>query len=143
MKIDAQSYEQMKAWFARMVAETMLAEHVTPAAHPVASLEAIEAESPAKARSGLEMAISDIIELTDTLPDETVRKLDEQLADDGLPTLSVVRVLFSKAISRVLKRGAIRSEVEYHAVRNAAELATDGRDALWPLLSAYEQAAVR
>ena len=143
MKIDAQSYLQMKAWFERMVAETLPSELMTLDTHPVALLEKTEAKSPTKARTELAVVIGDVIELTDRLPSETLKKLDERLANDGLPTLSEVRVRFSKAIHRVLKRGKIESESEYYAVRNAAELAGESSDQLWTLLSTYEHSLVR
>ena len=33
----------------------------------------------------------------------------------------------------------MQSGVEYHAVRNAVEMSTEGQASLWELLSAYEQ----
>jgi hypothetical protein len=143
MKIDAQSYEQMKAWFARMIPETILPELITPETHPVACLEAIEARWPAKARDGLTMAIGDTIEQTDGWSPERVAATDEILASDGLPTLSEMRVRFSTVIKRVVNRGSIKNDIEYYAVRNAAELTQDGGQDLWPLLSAYEHSQAR
>jgi hypothetical protein len=138
MRIDAQNYEQMKAWFAYLVAETIPPELITPETHPVACLEQIESRWPGKARSGLAMAIGDTIEMTEGWPLERVAETDRLLANDGLPTLTEMRVHFSKVIRRVLNRGSIKNEVEYYALRNAAELAHDGGKKLWSLLSAYE-----
>jgi hypothetical protein len=143
MKIDAQAYEHMKAWFARMVPETVPPELITTENHPVTCLEAIEARWPAKARDGLAMAIGDTIEQTDGWSPERVAATDEILARDGLPTLSEMRVRFSKVVKRVVNRGSIKNDIEYYAVRNAAELAHDGGQDLWPLLSAYEHSQAR
>jgi hypothetical protein len=138
MKIDAGNYEQMKAWFGHLVSKTIPPERITPETHPVARLEQIESRWPGKARNGLAMAIGDIIEMTEDWPLEKVAETDRLLASNGLPTLTEARVRFSKVIRRVLNRGNIKSEVEYYAVRNAADLTKDGGEELWALLSAYE-----
>lgn len=138
MKVDAENYEQMKAWFARLVPETIPADFLTPETHPVACLEQIEARWPGKARSGLAMAIGDTIEQTDGWPREKVAMLDRHLMSEGLPTLTEMRLRFSKVIRRVVSRGSINNDVEYYAVRNAAELGSEDGEALWPLLAAYE-----
>lgn len=138
MKIDAQNYEQMKSWFAHLVPKIFAPALLTPETHPVACLEQIESRSPGKARAGLATAIGDSIEMTEGWSLERVAETDKLLAGDGLPTLTEMRIRFSKVIRQVLKRGTIRNEVEYYALRNAAELTQDGRDALWTLLSAYE-----
>ncbi len=138
MKIDAQNYLQMKAWFARLVTETVSADLLNPETHPIACLEQIEVRWPGKARSGLAMAIGDTIEQTDCWPNERVAALDELLASDGLPSLTEVRVRFSKVIRRVVARGTIKNDLEYYAVRNAVELPNGIHEALWKLLAAYE-----
>jgi hypothetical protein len=138
MKIDARNYEQMKAWFAHMVPKTIAPELMTAETHPVACLEQIESRWPGKARNGLAMAIGDTIEMTEGWPLARVAETDRLLASDGLPTLTEMRVRFSKVIRRVLTRGSIKNEVEYYALRNAAELTPEGGEELWSLLSAYE-----
>src|SRR5689334_13405588 len=109
MKIDARNYEQMKAWFAHLVPKTIAPELLTPENHPVACLEQIESRWPAKARNGLAMAIGDTIEMTEGWPLKQVAETDRLLANDGLPTLTEMRVRFSKVIRRVLNRGSIKN----------------------------------
>jgi hypothetical protein len=103
---------------------------------PLATLDAIAARSPAKARDGLGMAIGDLIELTSGWADEQVSALNHKLGAADLPTLTEVRTRFSKAVQRVLRRGRIDTEAEYHAIRNAAEFEQD--NSLWQLIAAYE-----
>jgi hypothetical protein len=139
MKIDAQNYEQMRAWFARLVRETIPVHLLTPENDPVQCLDQIAAKWPAKARSGLAMAIGDTIEATERWPRDRVAAIDNELALEGLPSLTAMRLQFSKAINRVVRRGSIKDEAEYYAVRNAAELAQDDQQPLWKLLSEYER----
>src|SRR6188472_3143566 len=126
MRIDAREYDRMKAWFAHLVPLTVAPEFITAETDPIACLERMESRWPGKARSGLAMTIGDTIEMTDGWPASKVEETDQLLAADGLPTLSEMRVRFSKVIRRVLNRGHIKDEVEYYALRNAAELSHDG-----------------
>ena len=140
MKVTVENYEAMRSWFARMfdlTAEDLPIVFVTPESHPMACLDQLAAQSPSKARQGLAMAINDTIEDTIGWPPDKVESVDEKLAREGLPTLRTMRIRFSKAIRRVSARGSIKNDVEYHAVRNAIELASDDAK-LWKLLSDYE-----
>ncbi len=85
------------------------------------------------------MAINDIIEMTDVWPQERVAASDLSLQQLGLPTLTEMRRRFSKFVQRAVRRGSIKNEVEYHAVRNAAELTLGEQERLLGLLAAYEE----
>lgn len=87
------------------------------------------------------MAINDIIEMTDSWPQERVAATDLSLQEHGLPTLTEMRRRFSKLVQRAVRRGSIKDEVEYYVVRNAAELTEDDGERLWLLLAAYEEQA--
>ncbi|WP_324806340.1 hypothetical protein SH584_08655 [Sphingomonas sp. LY29] len=139
MKIDAENYEQMRASFARLVRDTVPVELLTAETDPVICLDQLAAQSPAKARQGLAMAIGDTIEATDGWPRDRVAAIDDELALKGLPSLSAMRFQFSKVVRRVAARGSIKNDVEYHAVRNTVEMSADGHASLCELLSAYEQ----
>jgi hypothetical protein len=84
------------------------------------------------------MAIGDTIEATGGWPRDRVAAIDNELVREGLPTLTAVRLRFSKVIRRVVCRGTIKNDVEYYAVRNIAELARDDQEPLRKLLSEYE-----
>jgi hypothetical protein len=109
-----------------------------PDIDPVRMLDEFASNSPSKARQGLAMAIGDIIEFSDTWSVERVAAVDRLLEREKLPTLSEIRLRFSKLIHRVVTRGKIKNEVEYYALRNAVESA-QGTDRLWELLKAYEE----
>src|SRR5690242_11016394 len=110
MTIDAENYEQMRAWFARLVRETIPAELLTVGTDPVSCLDQLAAQSPAKARQGLAMAIGDTIEATDAWPRDRVAAIDDELAREGLPSLSAMRTQLSKVIGRAVARGSINND---------------------------------
>ena len=141
MKVDAQNYQQMRTWFARVFRETFPAGLLTPENDPVGCLDQIAIRTPAEARSGLTMAINDLIEATDGWPNAKVKALNHLLEQERLPTLTEMRLRFSKVVRRVVARGRITNDVEYNAVRNAAELPNGGAEALWKLLAVYEERA--
>jgi hypothetical protein len=139
MRIAADEYEPMRAWFAAMAAELFPA--LSPETDPLRALDAMATKSPAKARAGLAMAIGDMVEMTASWPSEKVAAIDDRLRARGLASLTEIRICFSKAVARVVRRGRIEDDTEYHAVRNAAELSPGSEGELWPLLAAYERRA--
>jgi hypothetical protein len=141
MKVQVQDYERMRAWLAFMSREAFPAELLSPEVDPIGHLDRLAKRSPTRAEKGLSIAINDIIEMTDGWTQEHVVSIDHGLQQMGLPTLTEMRGRFSKLVERAVRRGRIKDEVEYHAVRNAAELPEGER--LWPLLSAYEEWAGR
>jgi hypothetical protein len=86
------------------------------------------------------MAIGDLVEMTSGWPSGQITAMDQKLSAEQLPTLSEIRAKFSKSVQRVVRRRHIENDVEYHAVRNAAELAADAGE-LWKLLAEYEAKA--
>ncbi|WP_332790632.1 hypothetical protein [Sphingomonas sp. GB1N7] len=95
------------------------------------------AKTPAKARSGLGMAIGDVVEFTNEWSASEVTACDHELSQSGLPTLSEMRARFSKLVQRVVRRGHIKSDDEFYALRNAVEQGANF-EGLRPLLEAYE-----
>ncbi|WP_267388622.1 hypothetical protein [Sphingomonas sp. GC_Shp_3] len=138
MRIDPTEYARLRSWFSHMVPKVFPSDLLTPDTHPVAVLDRMAVKTPAKARSGLGMAISDVVEFTSDWPATKVAACDNEFSQFGLPTLSEVRARFSKLVQRVVRRGHIKSDDEFYALRNAVE--QQGADAvsLWPLLDAYE-----
>ncbi|MBC6981374.1 hypothetical protein [Caulobacter sp. 17J80-11] len=139
MQVEAHEYERLRSWLGHVARQALPPSLMSPETDPVAALDRLAVNSPAKARKGLSMAINDLVELTTTWPDEQVAATDRLLLENGLPSLTEVRARFSKAVQRVLRRERIASEVEYYAVRNAAELPGERREQLWALLAGYEQ----
>jgi hypothetical protein len=136
MRVEADDYQQLRGWFAYMARETFPTELSSSETDPIAHLDQLASRSPAKAREGLAMAINDTVEMTDRWPQERVAATDLSLQQHSLPTLTEMRGRFSKLVHRAVRQGHINDDVEYHAVRNAAELAEGKGEGLWALLAA-------
>jgi hypothetical protein len=138
MLVSPDNYDELRLWFGRMVALAMPDVEVGSDIDPIRVVDGFANKAPAKARASLTLAIGDLVELTGDWPDDRVVSTDQEFLAAGLPTLSEVRALFSRTISRVVRRGSIRSDVEYHSVRNAAERPGEHQAMLWSLIEAYE-----
>lgn len=136
---DADQYERMKLFIGHVTTKRMGIPYDSPI-HPLAALVDIEAKfGRSKAKSGLKLAIHDTVESLAGLSSEDVSALDNELEQLGAMTLGEARAGFSKALKRVLARGAIQNEVEYYLVRNAVDfLSGDENSLCWAMLSAFE-----
>jgi hypothetical protein len=143
VKITAVNYEQMRQWYAMVFEVDWDGRPLDPEHHPIKVLDEMAKRTPARARAGLAMAIGDIMEGNLPWRPERVAALDSELQDQGLPTFSAIQREFGKGIEAIMKRGRIRSEPEYHLVRNAAEVPGMPEEDLWKLLEDYEARATR
>ena len=119
---------------------------VTPETSPTKLLEELELATPSKAASGLRMAVNDLIQMSIRMAPDEVRALDADLAAAGLLTLTQVRVRYSKKFQSILKRGSIRTDVEYYVLQGAVADLSSGLDELGrlkaeQLCSEYESRA--
>ncbi|MBO9575112.1 MAG: hypothetical protein J7494_05200 [Sphingobium sp.] len=89
------------------------------------------------------MAIGDIMEISANLPAAEIARIDAHLAERNLPTLSRMRWRFLGRIRRIIERGSVRSETEYHALRNIVDDVDDEaqRQIVCDMLAAYEEKA--
>jgi hypothetical protein len=138
MKIETSEYEQLRLWFSFMVPKVFSSDLLTSDTDPVAVLDRMATKTPARARSGLGMAIGDVLEFTSDWPASEVATCDLKLSQEGLPTLSEMKIRFSKLVQRVVRRGRIKSDDEFYALRNAVEQPGTDTATLWPLLERYE-----
>jgi hypothetical protein len=143
MKILASEFEQYRGFLSYFFDKVMIVEAVLSSKdnHPIAVLDRMVIESPAQARRGLAMAINDCLEMSARFSPAQVKAIDADLAQATLPTLSALRTRFWRRIRSAMDRGRIRGEVEYFAVKNAAEMAESGneRDQLWALVEEFEE----
>jgi|GEM_PF-4107490 len=87
----------------------------------ISVLEEFEKESMAKARKGLSITINDALEDTAEWPLDAVRDFDRILEQNGAATLTELRINHSRKYRSALKRGKIRSEVEYHLIKGIVD----------------------
>ncbi|WP_176593427.1 hypothetical protein [Sphingobium sp. EM0848] len=138
MRIEPAEYERLRSWLMQMAPKVFSPDLLNAETDPIAVLDRIASKSLAKARSGLSMAIGDIVDFTSSWPESQVLKCNDELSHDGLPTLTEMQARFSKVVQRAVRRGRIKDDEEFYALRNA--VAQPGADAaiLWPMLDAYE-----
>jgi hypothetical protein len=138
MPIAHSEYGRLRLWFIYMVPKVFPSDLLTSETDPVAVLDRMAAKAPAKARSGLELAIGDLVEFTCMWSANDVATCNRELSQKNLPTLSEMQARFSKLVQQVVRRGHIKSDEEFYALRNAVELRAEDAETLWPLLEAYE-----
>lgn len=138
MLVSRDNYDELRLWLGRMVTAAMPEIEAGSDIDPVRVLDGFAEKSPAKAREGLALAIGDLVEMTGDWSSDRLIATDHELQAVGLPTLTQVRTFFNKTIKLVMRRGSIKTEAEYHCVRNAAEKPSEHQPALWSLIEAYE-----
>jgi hypothetical protein len=138
--IKTEEYEQLRAWSGLFIDHAMpFVCDLSPETHPIAVLDAMAATHPARAREGLALMIGDFVEDGANFPPPMVARLDAAFEAERLPTFSAIKLRFMKSVQRIVKRGFIKTEREYYALRNVVEGA-DESDAqhLLALLTAFE-----
>ena len=60
-----------------------------------------------------------------------------------MPSFSSIRLIFSRDVQRIVRRGRIRSDIECYAVGNVVEIAPDQSASLHDLLEAWENSVSR
>jgi hypothetical protein len=111
-------YAKMKEFLSFYVERYFKVDGLPPGKRPIASLEALEKKGMKMAFNGLRQAINDCVEMSLRFDHEEVEKFDSQLQSRGIVTLSELRRLYSKSYAKIMKRGQIKNETEYHLVRN-------------------------
>ncbi len=105
-------YTELKS-FLRFFSERFLDQRVAAAnERPLAVLERQEQESPARAASGLRMAVNNCMEISSPWPLSQIVALDKEMQAKGLLSLSCVRSRVWGRYTAMLKRGGIRTPDE-------------------------------
>jgi hypothetical protein len=141
-RVTAENYESLKGfcvWFWRHQSLQWQDIGIAADHRPEPILNAFEQRSKAIAREAVRQSIGDIIEQTQSLSSKDVESIDAALAAQGLPTLSQIRIQFWSKIAGIMKRGVVRSETEYYALRNVVEAMPEvERGRAWALLGKFE-----
>jgi hypothetical protein len=139
-------YVSLKSFFV-LFADRYLNGHLTiidlpPDKRPLAVLEALEKKSPRKAFAGLRQAINDCVEMSFNFSRAEVERLDSELSDRGIVTLSELRRRYSKDYAKIVKRGRIANDSEFYLVQNVlndrTEKTSEETETLAKLIGKYE-----
>jgi hypothetical protein len=115
----------------------------------VAGLENLERHYPAKARTGLKMALHDLLEMTRDFPQPVVDAVNAELRQRCLITLTDMRAREWRTIPKVLSRGRIKTDVEYYLlIERLNDVSTSGltgeqRASLNGMVAEYESRVSR
>jgi hypothetical protein len=135
-------YAELKKFLTFYADRYLNVEGMPPEMRPAAGVDALEKKSMKMALSGLRQAINDCVEMSLRFNPEEVAKLDEELRDRGLVTLSELRRRYSRKYAAIMKRGRINSDTEYYLIRNVLDDPTiktmDEREVLVRLVADYE-----
>jgi hypothetical protein len=105
--------------------------------------EVVRKYGKSKALNGLRQATNDTIEELNNRPTEYIEILDDALRAAGILTVSEIRHRYATAYQRILRRGSIKNETEYHLINGivvdlASTVTSEERVLLQAMLDAYE-----
>lgn len=109
-------YEELHAfidWFATNIQDIEPADPVHPT---IVGKRIAEEHGRSKALQGLKQAANDTVEQYVDAPPEIIEGLDHFLTEAGLVAFSEIRRRYGRSYQRILKRGAIKSETEFHLI---------------------------
>lgn len=107
-------------------------------------VEIVEKFGKSKALQGLKQAINDTIEDSSELDETSLKRLDRELYENGIITLSKLRSRYWSKYKGILKRGKIRNETEYYLINGLLCAYDNGitqeeREYLSKLVSNFEE----
>lgn len=142
-KINKQDYPALKTFFIEWMELFPPDVSLPKDHHPVEVLKVMESNTPGRARTGLGMAINDILESSWDFEPAQINAIDIELASKGIVTLSELRRRYTRQFKAIIKRGNIRDETEYYLVSGilasfTGEANDDERIKLENLLSQFE-----
>ncbi len=137
----AANYGTYRKWFEWSLGTIWrLPKELLTTANPMVEIAKAEQESSKRAVKSLSIAIRDTLAMTDRYSDADIQTADASFESAGLPSLTSIKAIFSKNISRVIAAGIIKSEADYYSIKNLqdAEIPDDLKKELEKLIGAYE-----
>jgi hypothetical protein len=139
--IVSSDYALYRAWFERSLD---LVWHMSPevraSVDPMAAVAKAESVSASKGVKSVAAGIADTVGMTDRHSADEITAIDSLFKQEGLPTLTFMRKLFSRRIRRILKSGKVETEDDYYALKAVedADLPERSRAKIAALLGEYE-----
>jgi hypothetical protein len=96
------------------------------------------------ARAALRLGLQEVLDMSRDLSGQQVRTVDDRMAASSLPTLTAMRERVWQTVSKVLKRGKCRTDLEYYLVIERISgvsdltLSTEERERLEQIVGQYE-----
>jgi hypothetical protein len=117
-KLSPEDYEKLKLFIGLFFDWYDDPSNSMPDCHPLLAFVRIQKEHGlANAKRGLQMAINDTVEMTADWHPDKVAEADAKFAAAGTFTLSEIRRRYSKKYLQILKRGEIRTAIEYYLLK--------------------------
>jgi hypothetical protein len=121
-KLSSEDYEKLKNFMGLFFDWYKANTHSNPLRHPSLELVRIQREHGlANAKRGLQMALNDCAEDTADWSPDQVAEANARFAAAGTFTLSEIRQRYSKKYLQILKRGVIRSEIDYYLLKGVLD----------------------
>ena len=141
--LSAEDYEKLKA-FVAVYMERYADGPVAPEVHPLFVLRELEKASATRAKKGLILAVQDLVESTADWPPEKVAQAEHDFARAGAFGLGELRRRYSRRFVQVMKRGAIRTSLEYYLLKNivdgsSIEMGASEAESIFAMLAEYER----
>jgi len=109
-------------------------------ADPMAEISKFEDISHAKAIKALTAGIKDTVSMTDRYSDHDLDSADKFFLAHGLPSLTSLRILFSKKMSKIISAGEIKTDEEYFMIKSLedADIPENAIAQVRSLIGSYE-----
>src|SRR2546422_8625759 len=108
-------------------------------------LQSLNQERPRGWRTAVRLAVQDLLEMSRDLAPQKVQIADSHLRAQSVPTLTVMRSEIWRTIPKIIKRGRIKTELEYYLLVErlndvtGADLTQADRDRLAEMVFEFEQ----
>jgi hypothetical protein len=106
----------------------------------MAEISKFEDISHAKAIKALTAGIKDTVSMTDRYSDHDLDSADKFFLAHGLPSLTSLRILFSKKMSKIISAGEIKTDEEYFMIKSLedADIPENAIAQVRSLIGSYE-----
>lgn len=141
-EIERDEYPVFRQWFEKSLDFVWkIPPELMAKASPIAKIAEFEKVSFAKAAKSLAMGIADTIAMTEDFDRKRISELDEVFRLSGLPTLSFMRSIWSKKVTKILKREKIVNDDEYYLIKpleSQSKLEASKKQLIDQMLQDYE-----
>jgi len=109
-------------------------------ADPMSEIAKAEGKSLTMAEKALASGIKDTVAMTDRYSAGDIELVDEAFVKAGLPSLTAMRVVFSKSLLRIIKSSVVENEEDYCLLKSLedCDLPEGAKNMIRKMCGAYE-----